>query len=193
MDGDTAEDEILIVVVSDGAGSASRAETGSRLACCSLLEIIRIHMCHGLRVDQIGPETARDWMLTIRSQLETKASEEGVSIRDYACTLLAVIAGPKSAAFLQLGDGAMVVNEGEKGWRYVFWPQKGEFANATYFVTQEDMDVRFSFERIEHRVDELAVFTDGIEPLVLRYADKSVHAPYFNEMFSTVRSFAHEG
>jgi hypothetical protein len=132
-------------------------------------------------------------MLTIRSQLETKASEEGVSIRDYACTLLAVIAGPKSAAFLQLGDGAMVVNEGEKGWRYVFWPQKGEFANATYFVTQDDMDVRFSFERIEHRVDELAVFTDGIEPLVLRYADKSVHAPYFNEMFSTVRSFAHEG
>jgi hypothetical protein len=44
--------------------------------------------------------------------------------------------------------------------------------------------------KFEHRhgsIDEIALLSDGIEPLVLHYASQTVHAPFFNRMFGPVR------
>ncbi len=35
--------------------------------------------------------------------------------------------------------------------------------------------------------DEIAIFTDGLENLVLRKAEKEVHGPFFDSMFRSVR------
>ncbi len=42
-------------------------------------------------------------------------------------------------------------------------------------------------------MDEVAVFTDGIESLVLHYATQSVHAPFFDQIFQPVRSLSEGG
>ena len=62
----------------------------------------------------------------------------------------------------------MVSNRAEPddyGW--VFWPQHGEFANQTNFITQDNALEVLEFELEDRCVDEIAIFTDGIERLVL--------------------------
>jgi hypothetical protein len=43
------------------------------------------------------------------------------------------------------------------------------------------------FRSLEQRVDELALFTDGLQPLALHYASRTVHAPFFVPMFDSLR------
>lgn len=98
------------------------------------------------------------------------------------------IVGDNSNAFVQVGDGAIVVSEGaDDGWAWVFWPQHGEFANTTNFVVSPNSIDVMEFASTPHRIDEVAVFSDGIENLVLHAASRTVHAPFFDAMFPPVR------
>ena len=69
----------------------------------------------------------------------------------------------------------------------------GEFANTTYFVTDDRADERMMFELCSRRIDEVALFTDGIERLVLHEASRTVFAPFFNRMLPAVRRLAASG
>ena len=64
--------------------------------------------------------------------------KESSQPRDLACTLLAVIVAPIGGGALQIGDGVIVIGEQPLSWRWVFWPQKGEYANTTFFLSDEN-------------------------------------------------------
>ncbi len=104
---------------------------------------------------------------------------------DYACTVLGAVVGPDDAVYCQVGDGAIVVgnNDGSRGLDWVFWPQHGEFANQTNFVTQHNVEDVLDFERGNGCVNEIALFSDGLERLVLDMSSRTVHAPAFNPIF----------
>src|SRR5207253_127084 len=70
----------------------------------------------------------------------------------------------------------------------VFWPQSGEYANTTFFLTGQDFEERLAFCVLAQKVEELALFTDGLQPLALHYASRSVHAPFFDPMFKRLHS-----
>ena len=72
------------------------------------------------------------------------------------------------------------------GYRTVFWPQSGEYLNTTNFLTDEEFERRLELHALAERVDELALLTDGLQMLALRYADKSVHSPFFLPMFQAL-------
>jgi hypothetical protein len=99
--------------------------------------------------------------------------------------LLGAVVGQDRAAFFQIGDGAIVVSNraepDDYGW--VFWPQHGEFANQTNFITQDNALEILEFELEEGCVDEIAMFTDGIERLVLDLQQKTAPAPFFRTLF----------
>jgi hypothetical protein len=117
------------------------------------------------------------------------AIEAGLSVREFACTLMIAVVGLDASAFLQVGDGAMVVREeGDDGWSYVFWPQHGEYINSTNFVTSPDASKVMEFARPVRRIESFSCFSDGIESLVLHYATKTVHDPFFNAMMEPVRA-----
>jgi hypothetical protein len=96
------------------------------------------------------------------------------------------IVGEHAAAFSQIGDGAIVVGDGDT-YRTVFWPQNGEYANTTNFVTDEAFADNLVFQLHQGPVDELALFTDGLQMLALNFADHSVHRPFFLPMFRKLR------
>lgn len=124
-----------------------------------------------------------DWLLRFKAAVATLAASEGHSVRDYSCTLLGAVVGPSSAAYVQIGDGAIVVGTEEPGeYTWIVWPQHGEYANQTYFLTQEDAAAMLVFEN-GPPVNEIAVFTDGIERLVLDLSNNTVHAPAFRPIF----------
>jgi hypothetical protein len=118
------------------------------------------------------------------AEIKDRANAEDLTPREFACTILAAIIGEGRAAFFQIGDGAIVVSNRSEpddyGW--IFWPQHGEFANQTNFITQDNALDLLELE-IEHRcVDEVA-FTDGIERLVLDLSKRTAHPPFFRTLF----------
>ena len=183
----------LVLIASDGAGSASHSEIGSSLACCRLMEELRRAIDQGLEVAQITKEVALGWLSEVRAALQTAADEHNLGLREFACTLLAAVVSPTHSAFFQVGDGAMVVRPNGDSWSYVFWPQHGQFINTTYFITDPTAADVLECDVVEGRIEEVAVFTDGIESLVLHYASQSVHAPFFDRIFQPVRNLESTG
>jgi Protein phosphatase 2C len=185
-------EKVMVLAVSDGAGTAAIAEVGAALVCETFARLVAAHIGQGGRVESIGRPLVERWTAGVIYRLKLHAQQTGAALEDYACTLLAAAVGESEAAFVQIGDGAIVVSSGE-GWHHVFWPQHGEFANTTNFVTSEHRLAALAFEARGERVEEIALFTDGIENLVLQKAAKKVHAPFFDSMFPAVRRSAASG
>lgn len=180
---------ILIAVAADGAGSALCSELGAKLACSVVLAEVATFFDGGRGVREITADFAAHWLDCFRSEVVRRADADGLSSRDFACTILAAVVGVECAAFIQVGDGAIVVSRqsepGEYGW--VFWPARGEYANSTYFATDDAMREHLSFAIAEGRVDEIALFTDGLQPIALHYESRTAHAPFFRPFFAAVR------
>lgn len=184
----TAGGTILIGVVCDGAGSAAHSDIGSWLAAQTFSEHVSLFLEQGGALQSIDRTIAEQWLLETAEALEIAAREAGHQVRDYACTLLVAVVGENSAVFIQVGDGAIVVSEGQDdGWSWVFWPQHGEFANTTNFIVSPDAVGLMDFAVSANRIEEFAIFSDGIENLVLHQASKTVHAAFFDSMFPPVR------
>jgi len=179
-------ERIMVLAVSDGAGSAALAEVGAALACDTFGRLVAAYIGQGGRVERIGRPLVERWIAGIVYRLELHARDTGGALEDYACTLLAAAVGEQAAMFVQIGDGAIVLSAGE-GWKHVFWPQHGEFANTTNFVTSAHRLEALELEVSSRPVEAVALCTDGLENLVLQKAARAVHAPFFESMFPAVR------
>jgi hypothetical protein len=125
------------------------------------------------------------WYADARAALACRANADGVRLREYACTLLLAVVDGAGAAYAQLGDGAIVVGDGEK-YSPVFWPKAGEYANTTFFLTGEDYAEHVEMSAAEGVPKDVALFTDGLQPLVLHNETRSAHAPFFRKVFDTL-------
>jgi hypothetical protein len=170
------------------------SEMGSRAAVTTATYLIENYLSAGGNLSSIERETALSWLAQIQTVISTFATEAQAPVREFACTLLVAIVGRNSSAFLQVGDGAMVVREeGDDGWSYVFWPQHGEYINTTNFITSSDAASLMEFACASRKIESFSSFSDGIESLVLHYATKTVHDPFFNAMIEPVRQAPAEG
>ena len=185
-------DEVLAVVVSDGAGSASRADVGSATACRTLVEAVELFLGNSRFVDDISSDVLRSWIKLFQDEVMLKAEQEGLTSRDFACTLLFAAISSTASAIAQVGDGAIVVSD-DDGWSWVHWPQRGEYANTTFFLTDPASTQRVAFSLTKSQINEVALFTDGLEPLVLDYASQTVHGRFFDQMFPAVRALSSAG
>jgi hypothetical protein len=183
--------EVLVAVASDGAGSAKQAEAGSALACSLLIQEMEALFGADAEGDitEITKEFLTNWLVSFQREVGIRAKHEELKPRDFACTLLAAIIGEHSAVFAQIGDGAMVVTSTDEPdeYCYIFWPQKGEYANETYFATDPEAHTTIQYEYVLRRIDEVAVLTDGLQNLALHYQTQSAHNPFFCPVFGWLR------
>jgi hypothetical protein len=180
---------VFVSVISDGAGSAKHSEIGSCLASSTFVELVELYFENGGRVVDIDRDRVASWIVGTAGRLIDRARDDGNDPKDYSCTLIAAIIGPHAAVFAQIGDGAVVVSHGEAdGWSWVFWPQHGEYANQTTFVLSENALAALEFSLAPRRIDEFAMFSDGIERMVLHAATRTVNDAFFEQMFIPVRA-----
>ena len=100
--------------------------------------------------------------------------------REYSSTLLVAVATPHATIVGQIGDGAIVVDDGLL--RAATWPQQGEYANVTHFLVQDDaMDQLVTAEA--GPAQRIAVFSDGLQNLALQYETKTPYEPFFTPFF----------
>ena len=178
----------LCAALCDGAGSAPRSAAGARVAAEAFVALARGFLEAGGSLAALDRDLAEHWIDRVREAVETRAEEDGEDdVADYACTLLGVVAFEGRLATFQIGDGAIAVGCGGV-WRYVYWPQHGEYANETYFVTDAAASDSLQFDVTELDFDEIGAFTDGLERLLLHHAIKAVHGPFFESMMPSVRA-----
>jgi hypothetical protein len=178
--------DFLVVVCSDGAGSATHSQAGSSKAVAVGIDFVVAYIAeNGLH--SVNRGVVESWYQEVHDALKAEATGLQVELSDLHCTLLMGIVGPDSSVFAQLGDGAIVI---EKGMRLetVFWPQSGEFSNTTYFITGADFPVHLEVLVKNESPDQLAVFTDGLERLVLNFVERRPHEPFFRQMFQSLLS-----
>jgi len=68
----------------------------------------------------------------------------------------------------------------------VFWPDNGEYANTTYFITDSDAIANLQIEIFSYKPQNIALFTDGMQRLRLQFATCSVYIPFFTPMFQSL-------
>jgi hypothetical protein len=185
-------DEILVAVVADGAGSAINSAAGAKLACDQFIDDLNTYFVECGALAQLPERFIGDFIDKFQLLINGLAADSDLKAQDFACTLLAAVIGRDEAAYFQLGDGAIVeALPGEKDqYRCVCWPQQGEYANTTNFLTDADAKRKIFCEVKQGAVNEVALFTDGIQSLVLDYRTKSAHSPFFAALFAWLRPHA---
>jgi hypothetical protein len=177
---------LLFAAVADGAGSAECAPDGARVACATAADVAAVWAGENASLGAFTPDTARAWVEHVRDQLDALARLEGRERRDFAATFLVALVDATGAVFLQLGDGAIVYRAGDGAITPALWPQNGEYANTTWFVTDEEAADLVQLARVPG-VDEVALLTDGLQSLALRFASREAHGPFFEPMFRRLR------
>lgn len=176
----------LLACVADGAGSAIHSAIGSAIACDAILE----HATRFLEANDLGALQLKDvllWCSDARNRIQQQADEHNCGLREFATTLCTAIIAPEISVFFQIGDGAIILgNEGLYG--VVFWPQLGEYANSTNFLTSDEFHAQLDFISTTSRCSKIALMTDGLERLALRFDAQIPHVPFFDPLFRALQS-----
>jgi hypothetical protein len=68
-----------------------------------------------------------------------------------------------------------------------FWPQSGEYANSTNFLPSPEFEQRLEFHSTTSQFSDIALMTDGLERLALRFDIRTPHGPFFEPLFRALR------
>jgi hypothetical protein len=127
------------------------------------------------------------WFEGVLRHLDAIAEREQTTTDQLACTILCGIISQKRSVFGQIGDGCWVI-EKDNAIVPITWPQTGEFANLTTFITTKDSIKDMQFEKVEGQITSVAAFTDGIQTISLNLATHDAHIPFFKPIFDDVKN-----
>jgi Protein phosphatase 2C len=158
--------EVLAVCVSDGAGSAENGGAGAQITSRVLANWL-VENAEKL-FDSVTDDSRSSIVSTLKRVLRRAAWKSSAVIKSYACTVVAVLTVDDGRWLtVHLGDGAIVGRFGGI-LKAVSIPRKGEFANETFFVTDNDasesLDIQMSSSYEDgNSATAFAMFTDGVE------------------------------
>jgi hypothetical protein len=176
--------EVLIACASDGAGSAAHAAQASAFTTSAIISALSALVTAGQEIDEAAVYAVVE---SVYVGLAEQAAGLQVELNEFSCTLLACCISASRAVFFQIGDGAIVRNDGSGFYTAVWWPHNGEYQNSTAFLI-DDITLRdLRIAVIDEPVHEVAIFTDGLQMLALSFESGSVHQPFFTDMFRFLR------
>ena len=172
----------ICAIVSDGAGSAEFGAYGAWLVCRTLSVLARDWFRD--TIEMPNDDLLADWIDSTRDRITTVSESRGSRPRQFAATLAALIVTPEETLTLHIGDSA-VVGRRSGEWDILCWPENGEYASTTFFVT-DDPEPRLNIQRFPPEYDAFALFSDGIGDLALSQEDQSAAPQFFNPMLRPV-------
>ncbi|NOY43013.1 MAG: protein phosphatase 2C domain-containing protein [Planctomycetes bacterium] len=177
----------LLACVADGAGSSKHSDEGSAFACSAIEENAVAYFKKNGSFENLQRDDVVKWCEDARQMIEIEAALRDCDSREYATTLCAAILTDHTSFFFQIGDGAITLcSRGMYG--VVFWPQSGEYANSTNFLTAKQYADHIEFVAVSNSFSDVAIFTDGVERLALMFDTLTPHTPFFEPLFGTLRS-----
>jgi hypothetical protein len=183
--------EIVLLALSDGAGSASHSDLGAQTVVSHWLDAFTtlLHQCPDpdAALAESAATTLRTMLTTIRNSVEKDALAFEASPSDFSATLLGAVLTPSGALVAQVGDGAWVgcVN-GVLGC--LTWPTGGEFAGQTVFATSESAPYALQMVRLSNPPSALVGFTDGLERLLLDFRTQLAAEGFFRPLLQGLKA-----
>lgn len=140
--------DLGILVLADGAGSASHARLGAELATSTVLQFFQRHRQPFF---SLTPTELQSQILgRVLARLNSEATTQNAKLEDFACTLLFAVSGENYTLFGQIGDGYIgVLRQGKTSWQLPFALQKNEYLNETCFVTSAHAASQFQTARVD--------------------------------------------
>lgn len=179
----------MLAILADGAGSAEFGAQGAWMVCRYL--VLQFRQWFEEQKELPTDETLLQWIGDLRGKISTSAEVRGTDSRQFAATLAVIVITSDAIITLQVGDSAIVArNNGE--WDVLCWPENGEYASTTYFITEEP-EPRLTISREERIHDGFALFSDGIGELALSFADRSAYAQFLDPMMRPVDALQTSG
>jgi hypothetical protein len=175
---------ILSMFVSDGAGSALKGGEGAEIAIQAVARFVEEKFSKG-QVPQLDNSAASEILSAVRFEIASAAKSSQLSMRDFACTLLGLVSTLECTLVFQIGDGGIVLNTAD-GLELAVVPMSGEYANMTHFVTDDDAISALTTKTYRGPVVQAAVFSDGLQRLLLDLSTNTPHLPPFVTLFDTM-------
>lgn len=177
-------DDVAVIVVSDGAGSARHSAEGAAVVAQTTVDLLR-RMTPWTDVDAV-----KEGLLTACiTEMKKLASVLGCETRELAATLTFVAVNQERYVAGNLGDGLVVAAPwtGTATGRphVVIGQDRGEFVNETVFLTSAEAIGRFSV--VQGRADSydgFAIMSDGAADRLFRRSDGAL-APLIDRLFSS--------
>ena len=98
--------------------------------------------------------------------------------------MAALFLSPNEVLALQIGDSA-IVGRCKAEWKVICWPETGEYASTTHFVTDHPKPL-LKIIRKSREHDAFALFTDGVGELALSQLEQRAHPGFFEPMMTPV-------
>lgn len=178
--------EFFIGLAADGAGSTTEGGTGAEIACDTLYRYIVQTLEKKEDLSLITEPDISGWITGARDSIDAWAKKQVKLLEDYACTCMGSVAGRDHALFFQIGDGGIVINS-DHDYRVIFWPEQGEYINSTCFLSDEDYLDHLNITVMDSPFEEIALFTDGLQNLVLSFSQKKAHTGFFKPIFEALK------
>lgn len=185
-----AEGDALIAAVCDGAGSSAHADIGAEKVARTVVAALSARvLCSGVPLDLA---VFRDWadeaVAAARDVLARAASDGHGVMRDYACTLVAVVAGPLGGWFLHIGDGTGVCELRSVAEPVVSLPENGEYANETWFVTSDDWAAHVRVTGFTGPPGLVVLMSDGAQPFVMAKGGATLYRAFVDPVVRYLRN-----
>jgi hypothetical protein len=181
-----ADTSVLIAVVSDGAGSARFAKLGSSIVVRCFIKAAIRYFREGGSVGRLEPQVISPWIDEIRDRIFSQSRIHSTVPREFASTLVAAIVNGQHAAVCHIGDGSCAFRSDEQSaWQVPSWPEHGEYASSTYFVT-DDPAPRMRLTVVNGRFDQVVAFSDGMERLALDFSNHVASDRFFTPLANKV-------
>ena len=177
-------DDVMIGCASDGAGSA---QFGGQAAAFTTQYVTATLEAIAEVSAEINEQDIFAIVEAVYDELAGEAEQQQVTLNEYSCTLLGCYITKTRAVFFQIGDGAIVRSDGSGYYTYVWWPHNGEYQNATVFLVDDRSFGDLKVMVVDEPIDEVAMFTDGLQMLALNTETQQVHQPFFTGLFPQLR------
>jgi serine/threonine protein phosphatase PrpC len=192
--------DMLLLATADGAGSASQAATGAQIAVQSSLDAAeRILREETMLLDTVRWQSILPLILTethtaLKEQAQSFSSvhvtpdASNLPLRQFATTLLFAAITPQWLAVAQIGDGAIVVLHPEGTLTSLTSRESRMYVNETVFITDTDYLSLVTYTILPRtNVQGIALLTDGLQMIALKFPENTPHEPFFTPLFRFVR------
>jgi hypothetical protein len=182
----------LVCAVCDGAGSAIRSQEGSRIVADSVVNAVRSRVEKFTDAGTVDRKVLGDWVVEAieiaRIKITNLVADTEGTLADFHTTLVGAIVGPYRGLFFHIGDGAACATSlGCKLDPVVSPPENGEYANETYFVTQECWREHLRFTEFGSEYDLVVLMSDGVTPVALTSGDAQPFRLFFEPLTRYLR------
>jgi hypothetical protein len=179
-------DDVLVAIVCDGAGSVPEGRAGSQFIAHTLAEQLSATLqAEGSAQLEATVQSAIE---SVRTRLADLAASRQLALHDFSCTLLGCVATRRGGCFFHIGDG-FAIQQDAAGGSVLSRPENGEYADETYFVTDENWrdHLRLTPLPAPEPGCVIGLMSDGTAPFAVNRARDGFFRPFIDPIAAFLR------